>query len=1142
MDQFPKWAKQWLEEGGKPVTRGLNLALKLQKPARLPLMLWDILVARPKIKKAMEELSFIHYARFAPSWDGTALMVITEFDGPLEPYVMDFVIALGDVFDVLLSYVDEDERPPLPVRENPDEFWCFVQKWNRVPFFPRAKDDAALFPADFEYPLYQAYAGQTVIDILGPRTTLLPPAIDHPADAVDLNDVQGNILRGYRSHAAGHLFLTITDPDKARIWLSTVLPDRQKELEKTNPWGGVMSAAPWGAELKTKDSGKPAVMTNIGFTYDGLTLLLPRRKKDLERFPTAFREGPARRKEINGDKGPSDPLHWRFGKLDQAIHVVLTVHTSLTPEDQRFKQAFNALVAGSGANGMREVHREWSEALKDADGNYFAGVYFGYHDGFAQPRIAGQCNQHKPDFQPAASPGEFLLGESYKSIFGGQSIGDLPRDLATNGTFGAMRLIEQHVALFEETVKKCAGEIGMKPEQFKAKLMGRWPYGEPLVPGEDDPRGVARNDFDYAPSWERPRLPNDHDGTTCPVGAHIRRANPRTARVAGQRNSRRLIRRGMPITWKENDGTVKQGLLGLFIGASLERQFEFIQREWLHGDLAASGIRGTQDPIAGVRTQNTKFKIDGHCEVEIPPMVTTRGSLYLFYPGIAMLRGLGRSKVPSAFDDLKARPAAGADPDPFVLTQVPKDVDDASLKSTFYNLRLRGLPDDVFEFLQDLLFNRVLNSEHVARLVEHFAPRPRVGPENEATPPEIQPLDPEFVANPYSGYAELRRQKRPIVWVREHGAYWVLDRDEVQRLLANNTDFVQQPSGTELRGLLTMDGERHLVVRKEVADAFKIAAKDARALTESYADAAIARLKGLDHFDFMTAYGAAVPRAVYWKIYGLAGDELAACDALARTMMQHFGQPPREGMADGIVSADAAVRLTGRLGLLLATSMIPFAGGAPKGTLVDEIAKRTSPFGRLTFFESLMTLVQLALVHMSSQFLLGTATRNLLLPDPRKKGLIPWYELANRRLSEDTGFEDALTLAVDEARRVDAPVTIVERFAARDLNSAEGIGGVAFKKDCAVFAVVASANRHGADADLEQYHWDRPAKLPHLSLGHGVHHCVGSWLQEQIVPTALTRIMEEVPDLRLADEGAVPAWYDNIYFRALQSLPVKRCP
>ena len=97
MDEFPSWAQEWMRAEPQKVSHCLNLALKLRNPYELPLMLWDVVVARPKIQRALGELSFVHFARFVPSWDGTALMVITEFDGPLEPYVMDFAIAIAQM-------------------------------------------------------------------------------------------------------------------------------------------------------------------------------------------------------------------------------------------------------------------------------------------------------------------------------------------------------------------------------------------------------------------------------------------------------------------------------------------------------------------------------------------------------------------------------------------------------------------------------------------------------------------------------------------------------------------------------------------------------------------------------------------------------------------------------------------------------------------------------------------------------------------------------------------------------------------------------------------------------------------------------------------------------------------------------------
>lgn len=96
MDKFPDWA-EGLIAGTSPGQHphALNLVLKLADPARLPLMLLDVATSQPIIQRALNDLSFLHFARFLPSWDGSALVVVTEFDGPLKPYVMDFVIALG---------------------------------------------------------------------------------------------------------------------------------------------------------------------------------------------------------------------------------------------------------------------------------------------------------------------------------------------------------------------------------------------------------------------------------------------------------------------------------------------------------------------------------------------------------------------------------------------------------------------------------------------------------------------------------------------------------------------------------------------------------------------------------------------------------------------------------------------------------------------------------------------------------------------------------------------------------------------------------------------------------------------------------------------------------------------------------------
>jgi deferrochelatase/peroxidase EfeB len=80
----------------------------------------------------------------------------------------------------------------------------------------------------------------------------------------------------------------------------------------------------------------------------------------------------------------------------------------------------------------------------------------------------------------------------------------------------------------------------------------------------------------------------DLDGTRCPLGAHIRRANPRDAFGFNGSlvNRRRITRRGLPygaVTPSDQPGsdTAEHGVVFMVLNASIFRQFEFIQQQWI---------------------------------------------------------------------------------------------------------------------------------------------------------------------------------------------------------------------------------------------------------------------------------------------------------------------------------------------------------------------------------------------------------------------------------------------------------------------------------------------------------------------------------------------------------------------------------
>jgi Dyp-type peroxidase family len=180
-----------------------------------------------------------------------------------------------------------------------------------------------------------------------------------------------------------------------------------------------------------------------------------------------------------------------------------------------------------------------------------------------------------------------------------------------------------------------------------AKIVGRWRDGTPLdrAPHRPDPAVVtdaARNNaFDYA---------DDPDGLRCPVGAHVRRMNPRRSLPFDGKlvNRHRIIRRGItygdPLPDGAEDDGKDRGVIFMCLQASLARGFEFVQSQWGNGGNAFR-LGQDQDVILGPQDTEgpAKMTVPGNPPFLLGPlsrMVTMRGGEYYFTPGINGLRYL----------------------------------------------------------------------------------------------------------------------------------------------------------------------------------------------------------------------------------------------------------------------------------------------------------------------------------------------------------------------------------------------------------------------------------------------------------------------------------------------------------------------
>ena len=463
--------------------------------------------------------------------------------------------------------------------------------------------------------------------------------------AIDRSDIQGNVLRAYGNSypCSSYVFAHVSDAAGARAWLG--------ELVET-----VSSDEEWRGE-------KPRSHRNVAVTCAGLRALgVP--EGVLGTFSDEFLQGMAGRSDMLGDLGPSAPEHWDSGLGTGAAHVLVTVNARRREEVEEEVAGLRAAI--DRAAGVSVVHEQHAELLAPAGPEAGAPPreQFGFADGAAQPAIAGVSDSAAAGggvplkdgaWRPLAL-GEFVLGypDEDTLVDPQKRLPSAPADpLGRSGTYVVYRKLRQDVALFRRVLRDAAARFAAGDEELlAAKIVGRWRNGTPLVNSPDRPNpqfsatAPGSNDFRY--------LSADVDGKRCPLGAHIRRSNPRDGLGwpglddSGLLSFRhRIIRRGvpygppLPADTLEDDG-IDRGLVFVCFNASISRQFESVQLQWLN-DGNGFHLGHDSDFLLGSPLGTGKMTIQGDPPFMLSPQapfVTTRGGEYLFMPGIAALRAL----------------------------------------------------------------------------------------------------------------------------------------------------------------------------------------------------------------------------------------------------------------------------------------------------------------------------------------------------------------------------------------------------------------------------------------------------------------------------------------------------------------------
>jgi cytochrome P450 len=351
-----------------------------------------------------------------------------------------------------------------------------------------------------------------------------------------------------------------------------------------------------------------------------------------------------------------------------------------------------------------------------------------------------------------------------------------------------------------------------------------------------------------------------------------------------------------------------------------------------------------------------------------------------------------------------------------------------------------------------------------------------------------------------TGWAEVRQA---LADPRLHKAPSAIQR--VARQLAPD---IAPASG---RHMLQVDGEDHTRLRRLVAAAFthhRVQAMEPRIgeLTEELLDDIAAGPPDVP-VDLMECFAYPLPLAVIFEMLGVPSQWREEFHRCFVTVFAADFAPPEEFVA----AFTRLIELTRRL--------VTLRGEQPGTDLLSALVAVREAGDRLSEDElTSMIVLLVAAGHETTSNLIGNGVR-CLLADPDRPA----------QLRDDPGR------AVEELLRFDPPLQATFPLRATcDLL----LGQTPIATGDLLFISVLAANRDGGHiAEPDRLELTRTPN-PHVTFGHGIHHCLGATLARIEGQVALVRLFQRFPDLRLAVEPDTLTRNPGLMFNGLTALPV----
>ncbi len=378
--------------------------------------------------------------------------------------------------------------------------------------------------------------------------------------------------------------------------------------------------------------------------------------------------------------GPEDLPPLQPVPTPKTVHAMLMLYTA---DDDTLLAWQKAIVAALAPYNVRVVHELGLSLQLDKD--EVAHEHFGFADGISQPvpfggkTADGDDSVVFEDGRPVPKDpwhgvplGEILLGHTnaHAEKSPGPLVPDdrgglartakLPQEGAPegylnfglNGSYMVVRELRQYVARFWQNLEENAARIRTHDPKavhvtaawLAERIVGRTVDGHLLCPSGKlaaDEFSLPQNTFGFAAT--------DRHGHGCPMGSHVRRANPRDGlaptpaeaeTLLAAANNHRILRRGRtygrpPSDPRAEDNT-ERGLLFVCLNSDIARQFEFIQQTWMLNRNFAT-LYDETDPLVGPKGGFTISEQPLRRIVQVQTFIQMAGGEYFFLPSLPAL-------------------------------------------------------------------------------------------------------------------------------------------------------------------------------------------------------------------------------------------------------------------------------------------------------------------------------------------------------------------------------------------------------------------------------------------------------------------------------------------------------------------------